>query len=95
MDQVYPELKELYEVMEVNFNPLTLCHKIPSVIEFITEKSQLRPYSQALKKVAAVRMVEQVCISIHPSQSPDHHVRQHAVTACACVYGFSLPMCLS
>jgi|UniRef100_A0A7S4GCP0 translation initiation factor 3 subunit A len=61
VDQVYPELKELYEVMEVNFNPLTLCHKIPSVIEFITEKSQLRPYSQALKKVAAVRMVEQVC----------------------------------
>eukprot|EP00667_Euglena_gracilis_P003146 EG_transcript_3156 len=61
VDQVFPELRELYELMEVTFNPLTLCHKIPAVLEFLGSKPQLKPYADILPRVAAVRMIEQVC----------------------------------
>lgn len=46
--------------MEVTFNPLTLCHKIPAVLEFLGSKPQLKPYADILPRVAAVRMIEQV-----------------------------------
>lgn len=61
IDQVYPELQGLFDVLENNFDPLNLCHKIPPVVDFISEKPQLKPYAEFLQKVAAVRMVEQVC----------------------------------
>mmetsp|Transcript_46624 Transcript_46624/g.83432 ORF Transcript_46624/g.83432 Transcript_46624/m.83432 type:complete len:821 (-) Transcript_46624:235-2697(-) len=60
-EQVYPELQGLYELMEVDFDPLNLCHKIPAITAFMAEKPQLKPYTEFLQRVAAVRMVEQVC----------------------------------
>lgn len=61
VEQVYPQLRELFDVMEVSFNPLGLCHRIPAVVEFLNTKPQLKPYAEILQRVAAVRMVEQVC----------------------------------
>ncbi|CAF0756314.1 unnamed protein product [Didymodactylos carnosus] len=59
---VYPELKDLYEWLEVEFHPLRLSSKVEKCIEFV-EKLNQPEYSQympALRDVTVVRLLQQV-----------------------------------
>eukprot|EP01012_Entosiphon_sulcatum_P010361 TRINITY_DN1603_c0_g1_i1.p1 TRINITY_DN1603_c0_g1~~TRINITY_DN1603_c0_g1_i1.p1 ORF type:complete len:774 (-),score=240.20 TRINITY_DN1603_c0_g1_i1:248-2569(-) len=58
---VYPELQSLYADVEITFHPLEICHRINAAVNFIEQHADLRQYIEPLKKVAAVRMFEQIC----------------------------------
>lgn len=61
MDATYPELRPLYSLLEAKFDPLGLCHALQPVAAFLRTHPALEPYVEPLQRVAAVRMVEQVC----------------------------------
>eukprot|EP01006_Ploeotia_vitrea_P030278 TRINITY_DN62731_c0_g1_i1.p1 TRINITY_DN62731_c0_g1~~TRINITY_DN62731_c0_g1_i1.p1 ORF type:complete len:858 (+),score=191.29 TRINITY_DN62731_c0_g1_i1:84-2657(+) len=61
IQQAFPELRPLYDILEVDFNPLELCAKAQPILAFIKEHSKLSAFEEPLQKVAAVRMLGQLC----------------------------------
>ena len=59
---VYPELKNMYEWLEVEFNPLKLSAKMEESIRFVERLSQpeYSQYMPALRDVTAVRLLQQI-----------------------------------
>jgi translation initiation factor 3 subunit A len=59
---VYPELKNMYEWLEVEFNPLQLSKKMEESIEFIEKLAQpeYSQYMPALRDVTVVRLLQQI-----------------------------------
>jgi len=57
-----PHLQDLYNWLEIDFDPLNLCSRVQSVIDIINndEHSQLQQYVAALKDVTLVRLIRQV-----------------------------------
>ncbi|CAB3220164.1 unnamed protein product [Arctia plantaginis] len=57
-----PQLQQLYSWLEVEFDPLTLCNNVKSVIKSLEEEpnSPLAQYTIALNDVALVRLIRQV-----------------------------------
>ncbi|XP_063368848.1 eukaryotic translation initiation factor 3 subunit A [Cydia amplana] len=57
-----PQLQQLYAWLEVEFDPLTICHNVKGVIKALQEEpnSPLVQYTNALNDVALVRLVRQV-----------------------------------
>lgn len=53
----------MYQWLEIDFDPLNLCGKVQSAIDFIEDdpNSLLKQYSQSLKDVTLVRLVRQIC----------------------------------
>ena len=59
---VYPELKNMYEWLEVEFNPLKLSTKMEESIQFVEKLSQpeYSQYMPALRDVTVVRLLQQI-----------------------------------
>ena len=59
---VYPELKTMYEWLEVEFNPLKLSAKMEESIRFVERLSQpeYSQYLPALRDVTAIRLLQQI-----------------------------------
>lgn len=59
---VYPELKNMYEWLEVEFNPLKLSSKMEESIEFVEKLAQpeYSQYMPALRDVTVVRLLQQI-----------------------------------
>jgi translation initiation factor 3 subunit A len=59
---VYPELKNMYEWLEVEFNPLKLSAKMEESIQFVEKLSQpeYSQYMPALRDVTVVRLLQQI-----------------------------------
>ena len=60
---VGPELLQLYQTMEVTFDPLHTCHKIKAVTDALTAdpaQETLAWYVEPLHKVAQLRLIKQV-----------------------------------
>ncbi|CAF0947652.1 unnamed protein product [Adineta ricciae] len=59
---VYPELKNMYEWLEVEFNPLKLSKKMEESIDFIEKLAQpeYSQYMPALRDVTVVRLLQQI-----------------------------------
>jgi len=59
---VYPELKNMYEWLEVEFNPLKLSSKMEESIQFVEKLSQpeYSQYMSALRDVTVVRLLQQI-----------------------------------
>ncbi|XP_050353300.1 eukaryotic translation initiation factor 3 subunit A isoform X1 [Nymphalis io] len=57
-----PQLQQLYNWLEVDFDPLTICHNVQTVIKSLQEdpNSSLAQYTTALTDVALVRLIRQV-----------------------------------
>ncbi|KAJ8711171.1 hypothetical protein PYW07_008413 [Mythimna separata] len=57
-----PQLQQLYSWLEVEFDPLTLCNNVKSVVKSLEEEpnSPLAQYTVALSDVALVRLIRQV-----------------------------------
>ncbi|EDW34635.1 GL22350 [Drosophila persimilis] len=61
---VSEDFRNLYNWLEVDFNPLNLCKRIQSIVDIIetgpTETNLLSPYIQSLKDVTIMRLIRQI-----------------------------------
>lgn len=57
---VYPELKNLYNILEVDFHPLKLYEMIKPCMEFIGQNDDLAQYVPALEDIIVTRVLKQV-----------------------------------
>ncbi|KAH8369193.1 hypothetical protein KR009_003794 [Drosophila setifemur] len=61
---VSEDFRNLYNWLEVEFNPLNLCNRIQSIIDIIesgpSETNLLSPYIQSLKDVTIMRLIRQI-----------------------------------
>lgn len=61
---VSEDFRNLYNWLEVDFNPLNLCKRIQSIVDTIeaseTENTLLTPYIQSLKDVTIMRLIRQI-----------------------------------
>ena len=58
-----PQLQQLYQFLEVDFDPLHLCTKVKSILTFmsgIEETSYLNQYVSALEEITLTRLVKQI-----------------------------------
>ncbi|KAH8295198.1 hypothetical protein KR018_008457 [Drosophila ironensis] len=61
---VSEDFRNLYNWLEVDFNPLNLCKRIQSIVDIIengpSENTLLTPYIQSLKDVTIMRLIRQI-----------------------------------
>jgi len=57
---VPPNLKELFNVMEQEFQPLHLAGRVQPILDYIGEKENLGQYSGALKELVLLRLIKQL-----------------------------------
>ena len=63
LQYVEPELQQLYQTMEVRFDPLHACHKIQAVTDALSAdpaQEALAWYIEPLHRVAQLRLIKQV-----------------------------------
>eukprot|EP01027_Heterolobosea_sp_BB2_P020391 GEZU01029097.1.p1 GENE.GEZU01029097.1~~GEZU01029097.1.p1 ORF type:complete len:1006 (+),score=440.49 GEZU01029097.1:35-3019(+) len=56
----FPELKDLYSILEVDFHPLSLMNKMAPIFSFIENNAALKNYVQPLRDIATMRLLEQL-----------------------------------
>ena len=54
------ELQQLYQLLEVEYNPLQLCKKVMPILEGLTGHEPLEQYVEPLKEITLVRLIKQV-----------------------------------
>jgi len=57
---VRPEIRELYNILEVEFHPLSICKKIEPVIAVIAQDPNMVPYIKPLHQVILTRLFQQL-----------------------------------
>ena len=57
---VIPEIADLYQWLEVDFEPLKLCNKVSSVLNFLKGQEDYEQYVNPLKEITTIRMLKQV-----------------------------------
>ena len=59
---VMPQVKDLYNWLEVEFHPLELCERVSSVYKMIQEggEGELKQYIEALQDNTIMRLLKQV-----------------------------------
>ncbi|KAK2180443.1 hypothetical protein NP493_443g06025 [Ridgeia piscesae] len=60
VQHVYPEIKNLYHFLEVEFHPLKLSGRITVLLDFLNTKNDLAPYVSALQDITITRLLKQV-----------------------------------
>lgn len=63
IQHAYPQLQELYNYLEVDFNPLAICSRVENVIKFIDsceECPDIKNYTNSLKNIAILRLLKGV-----------------------------------
>lgn len=54
------ELQELYQHLEVDFDPLELCAKVVPILEQLEEQEHVGQYVGLLREITLVRLIKQV-----------------------------------
>lgn len=62
-----PPLQELYNCLEVDFSPLTLCHQVSAICNNLAGE-ELRQYITPLQDVTLVRLIRQVSSHVMTTQ---------------------------
>jgi translation initiation factor 3 subunit A len=57
---VKPEVKELYELLEVKFNPLSICKKVRPIMKSFASQPDLEKYVKPLHDIILTRLFQQV-----------------------------------
>ena len=57
---ISPELQQLYNLLEVDYNPLQLCSRVQPLLETIDSIEGCQQYVESLKEVTLVRLVKQI-----------------------------------
>lgn len=60
LKRVKPELRELYNILEVEFHPLSICQKIEPIIRQIAEDAEMANYVKPLHSVILTRLFQQL-----------------------------------
>ena len=55
-----PELQQLYQYLEEEFNPLLLCQRVMPILEGLGDQEALSQYVEPLKEITLVRLIKQV-----------------------------------
>lgn len=55
-----PEIRELYQILEVDFHPLSICKKISSILEQIGADPEMEKYVLPLQQVILTRLFQQL-----------------------------------
>ncbi|KAJ3087967.1 eukaryotic translation initiation factor 3 subunit A [Quaeritorhiza haematococci] len=58
--RVQPELRELYNILEVQFHPLSICKKIAPIMASIAKQPELAKYTKPLHSVILTRLLQQL-----------------------------------
>ncbi|PWN44165.1 hypothetical protein IE81DRAFT_299437 [Ceraceosorus guamensis] len=58
--RVRPELRELYNILEVEFHPLSICAKIEPIINQIAQDEEMAKYVKPLHSVVLTRLFQQL-----------------------------------
>ncbi|KAI8814320.1 hypothetical protein BJ742DRAFT_787141 [Cladochytrium replicatum] len=57
---VRPELRDLYDILEVQFHPLVICQKIEPIIKLLSDHTELSKYVKPLYQVVLTRLLQQL-----------------------------------
>lgn len=60
LKRVRPELRELYNILEVEFHPLSICAKIEPIIRQLAEDEEMAKYVKPLHSVILSRLFQQL-----------------------------------
>ena len=60
LQRVRPEIRELYEILEVDFHPLSICKKISPILTKIGDDAEMARYIQPLQQVILTRLFQQL-----------------------------------
>ena len=60
LSDVYPELVNLYESLEVKFQPLSLIKNVLAAIEVVKGNPALAPYAMPLQKIIVLKVMQQL-----------------------------------
>jgi translation initiation factor 3 subunit A len=55
-----PEIRELYEILEVDFHPLSICKKISPILKQIAADAEMEKYVLPLQQVILTRLFQQL-----------------------------------
>lgn len=55
-----PEIRELYNILEVDFHPLSICKKISPILSAIGADEEMKQYVQPLQQVILTRLFQQL-----------------------------------
>ncbi len=55
-----PELQQLYQYLEVDFDPLHLCAHVMPILESVEQQENISQYMPLLKEIMLVRLIKQV-----------------------------------
>jgi len=59
-EQVLPEIRSLYKLLEVEFNPMSLCQSVLPILDFLQKDPKFSVYVDAIKEVVLTRLVQQL-----------------------------------
>jgi len=62
MQYVFPELKSLYNILEVDFHPLKLYEKVRPCMDYVAANEDLAQYVPALEDIIVTRVLKQVTL---------------------------------
>jgi translation initiation factor 3 subunit A len=60
LQRVRPEIRELYNILEVDFHPLSICHKISPILTKIGADPDMEKYILPLQQVILTRLFQQL-----------------------------------
>ncbi|KAL2888327.1 Eukaryotic translation initiation factor 3 subunit A [Ceratocystis lukuohia] len=60
LKRALPEIRELYNILEVDFHPLSICKKISPILSKIGEDEEMAKYIQPLQQVILTRLFQQL-----------------------------------
>jgi translation initiation factor 3 subunit A len=58
--RIRPELKELYDILEVQFDPLTICKKIAPIMQQLQANAEFSKYVGPIHQIILTRLLQQV-----------------------------------
>lgn len=60
LQRVPAELRQLYEILEVTFHPLSICKKIEPLLAQLAEDGEIKQYIEPLHQVVLTRLLQQL-----------------------------------
>ena len=54
------ELRQLYQLLEMEYDPLSLCTHVTPILTSLEENDVLKQYMEPLKEVTVVRLIKEV-----------------------------------
>jgi len=60
LQYVPEELRKLYQLLELEYDPLSLCVHVTPILTTLKENELLKQYVEPLKEVTVVRLIKEV-----------------------------------